>query len=340
MAVLFQPGQKVGDYEILDYLDRSKRGVLYKVRNHLAQRLESLRVLPDSVAADSTELERFVREIKVHARLSHPNIVTFYHATQIDGHPLMTAELVDGVTLEQRLELGAMNLEDAAGFMRQLLAALEEAHAQGIMHREVTPAHIIVTPEGTLKLGGFGLAKSKTDPNLTQQCAVVGSVAYMSPEQVKGLDLDTRTDLYSVGCILYEMLTGSRPFRTKSDFDLMLAHVQQTPEPPGKWNPALPAALDGVVLRALAKDPGDRFQTAREFREALDAALQTSESPRPDDAAVAAVTPRNGTPVFIPMHIDAPAPQTAAVSLKLALAILVPLAAAVLFILSLAMTRR
>ncbi|MBX9603195.1 MAG: serine/threonine protein kinase [Bryobacteraceae bacterium] len=340
MAVLFQPGQKVGDYEILDYLDRSKRGVLYKVRNHLAHRLESLRVLPDSVAADSTELERFVREIKVHARLSHPNIVTFYHATQIDGHPLMTAELVEGVTLEQRLELGAMSLENAAGFVRQLLAALEEAHGQGIMHREVTPAHIVVTPDGTLKLGGFGLAKSKTDPNLTQQGAVVGSVAYMSPEQVKGLDLDTRTDLYSVGCILYEMLTGARPFRTKSDFDLMLAHVQQIPEPPGTWKPGLPASLDAVVLRALAKDPNDRFQTAREFREALDGALISRDAPGLETQPAPAASPRKGGPVFIPMHVDAPARQTASVSVKLALAILLPLAAAVLFVLSLALTRR
>ena len=335
---MFEPGQQIGDYEILDYLERSKKGIVFRVRNLAEQRCEAMRLLPDSLAADAVELERFVREIKVHERLSHPNIVKFYHATQLDGHPVMTTEVVEGVPLEQRLELGPLALEEVISFARQLLGALGEAHQHGIMHREVTPAHILVTPEGQVKLAGFGLAKAKTDVNLTQPGMVVGSVHYMSPEQVKGGGLDTRTDLYSAGVVIYEMLTGRKPFADQSHFDVMLAQVQKAAPPIEQFRKGVPAWLSAAVERAMAKDREERFATAAEFAAALS---PDSAVTRPDPvvrAAGAAPSAGPAHPVFIPMHVIAPA-EPAPTSRFLWLAVLVPLLGALLFI-SMLLSRR
>lgn len=265
----FESGQTVGDYEFIDVLDSSKTGVAYKVRNVLAQRFELLKILPKSLQDDRERVERFLREIKVHARLVHPNIATFYNATQMDGQMVMTTELIEGVTLSERFELGPMAPADAVALLSQALSALQYAHEAGVIHREVTPTNIIVTPEGTIKLTGFGLAKSMNDPQLTQMGTVMGSLYYMSPEQVKGSPSDARSDLYSLGVVLYEAVTGKVPFEATSQFDIMLAHVSSEPKPPSQLNPKLPPELDGIILKALAKEPNQRFQNAAAFRDAL-----------------------------------------------------------------------
>lgn len=335
---MFEPGQSFGDYEILDYVDRSKKGIVFRVRNRAEQRTEAMRLLPDSLAADAVELERFVREIKVHARLSHPNIVTFYQAAQLDGHPVMTTELVEGVPLEQRLELGPLPVEEAVSVTRQLLAALGEAHRHGIVHREVTPAHILLTPEGRVKLGGFGLAKAKTDASLTQPGAVVGSVHYMSPEQVRGAAVDARTDLYAAGAVLYEMLAGRQPFAEASHFDVMLAQVQKQPPPIAEFRPGVPVWLTAAVERALAKEPAARFASAEEFAAALaPAPAATSAAPAMPAAASGAPASLTANPVFIPMQVIAPAEPPS--PRLLWVAVLLPLVGALLFLWML-MTRR
>jgi serine/threonine protein kinase len=263
----FEVGQTAGCYEFTAALDNWRIGCAYKVRNVLADRIELLRVLPKELQLDREEVDRFLREIKVHARLSHPNIVTFYSATEIDGELVVTSEFFDGISLEQRLETGAMPLQEAIVCMSQVLSALNYAHELGVMHREVSPANILLGSDGTVKLTGFGLAKSADDPQLTQAGTVMGWLEYMSPEQVHGkIKLDGRSDLYSAGAVLYEMVTGHVPFVCKSQFDLMMAHVNKQPERPI----GIDANLAQIILTALAKDPSERFQSARQFRDALE----------------------------------------------------------------------
>jgi len=270
-----QPGQSVGDYEILELLDSSKEGVTYKVRNVILQRFEILRVLPKTLQDDHDAVTRFLREAQVHARMSHPNMVTFYHATQMNGQLIMTTELVEGTTLAARRELGPLPVAEALKFLSQVLSALGYAHGLGIVHRDVTPSNIILTSDGGVKLTGFGLAKGAQDNQLTQPGTVMGSLNYISPEQIKGsAKLDGRTDIYSAGVVLYEALTGRRPFHRKSQFELMLAHMSELAPAPSMVNPDVPAELSEIVLTAMAKEPAARFQTAEEFRQRLDPSRQ------------------------------------------------------------------
>jgi len=266
-----ETGQRLGDYEVIDLIESNKTGVTFKVRNDLLQRFEALRVLPKTFQDDQEQVTRFLREAKVHARISHPNIVTFYHATQLDGQLVMTTELVEGTTLAQRLELGPLSLEETVSYFSQVLSGLAHAHALGVVHRDLTPAHIILTSDGRVKLTGFALAKATTDPQLTQPGTVLGSLDYISPEQVKGLgELDARTDIYSLGIVLYEAVTGRRPFQEKSQFEVMLAHVNSIPLAPSIVNPQVAPELSDIILKAIAKHPAARFQTADEFRRNLE----------------------------------------------------------------------
>src|SRR6266852_1972179 len=285
----FEIGQIAGGYEFVGVQGNTRIGRGYKVRNVLAERLEVLRVLPNEPNLGREEVDRFLREIKVHARLSHPNIVTFYTATEIDSELVMTSEFFDGITLEQRLTMGRMPLQETIVCMSQVLSALSYAHEVGVVHREVSPANILLGSDGTVKLTGFEMAKSSADPEVTQVGTVMGWLEYMSPEQVTAaVKPDARSDIYSAGAVLYEMVTGQIPFVCGSQFDLMMAHVNSPPELPAGTD----VGLAQVILTALAKNPSERFQTARLFRDALESAVAipspvalepVSETPAPID---------------------------------------------------------
>jgi serine/threonine protein kinase len=285
---MLQCETRVGDYEILDILQTSRREVVYRVRNVAANRLEALKVLPASLERDVETTERFFREIKVLARLTHPNIVTFYHATRLGDQTVMTTELLEGVPLADKLEEGRLPLRKAVDIIEQVLAALGHAHSHGVVHREVTPENIWLLNNGSVKLGGFGLAKGTQDLTLTQEGTSLGSVAYMSPEQVKGVaQIDFRTDLYAVGCVLYEILTGRKPFTAKSDFDVMLAHVQRDPVPAYMINSEIPGGIQQALHKAMAKDPAERFSAALSFSSALEQAMSKRfEHPSQEQAHV------------------------------------------------------
>ncbi len=313
----FEIGKTYNGYEILDVLKMSKTQVDYRVRNLQERRLEVLTVLPGNLQGDQERMERFLREMKVHARLNHPNIVGFYSAMELERQAVMTTELVEGVTLRERLEAGPLGCTEAVAYFRQVLAALACAHGQKIVHRDITPASIVITPEGVVKLSGFGLAKSPNSPQLTQLGAVVGSLKYISPEQIKGSGaLDPRGDLYSVGVVLYEAITGKTPFESASQFELMLAHVSQIPKAPSALRTGIPEAMDRVVLKALAKDPAERYQTAQEFSAALDGMQAVASVPAPavsEPAAVAAGATEPAPPPVKSEPAIEPAPAPAPV---------------------------
>jgi serine/threonine-protein kinase len=304
----FEIGKTVAGYEIVELLGSSPAGIAYKVKNVFSQRFEILKILPKEISGSEEQVVRFLREIKVHARLVHPNIVTFYNAREIEGQLVMTTEFVPGTTVAQRLEAGPINWQDATRYCCRALLALEYAHANGIIHRGLTASCLVITPEGIVRLGGFGMAKVVSDPQLTAVGTVVGALRYISPEQVKGLDLDARCDIYSLGVVMYEMLTGRLPFEGKGQFEIMLAHVNTPPQHPSEVNAHVPRALGDLALIALAKEPDKRFQNAREFRVALEETTGEQDASPAVAAAFAPSQPEPLQPVAAPVPVSTTMP--------------------------------
>jgi serine/threonine protein kinase len=264
-----QIGEIVGDYEIVGFLGKGGMGTVFRVRNLLSDRLEAMKVVLPDLSADPGLADRFLREIRLHASLEHPNIAALRTALRIDNQVLMIMELVEGVSLDERLSQGPLDIRCSIRFVDQVLSALDLAHSRGIIHRDIKPANIIVTPEESVKLTDFGIARSASDRNLTQTGLALGSLYYMSPEQVQAQPADQRSDIYSLGVTFYEMVTGTRPIDGGSEYGILNAHLSHVPLPPGSLNPAVPIMLGAAIMKALAKQPADRFQTAAEFREAL-----------------------------------------------------------------------
>ena len=265
----FEIGDTVGDYQIIGVLGAGGMGRVYKVKNLISDRVDAMKILLPDLANEPDLADRFLREIKVLASLNHPNIAGLHTAVRLQNQLLMVMEFVQGTTLEEKLKSGALPVQDAIDYASQVLSALGYAHAQGVIHRDIKPANMMLTPENVVKLMDFGIAKSKTDRKLTMTGTTMGSLYYMPPEQVQGLALDHRSDLYSFGVSLYEMVTGSRPFKGQSDYDLMVAQLQKAPLPPIDIQPELPKTLNDIIMTALEKDPANRFQSAEAFRFAL-----------------------------------------------------------------------
>jgi serine/threonine protein kinase len=274
-----QPGSTVGNYQVVSLLGTGGMGKVYKVRNMISDRFEALKVLLPDLAAAPELADRFLREIKVQASLEHPNITALHNAMRIENQLLMVMEFVDGVTLECELKRGPLPVRQAVDCMTQVLSALSYAHSHGVIHRDVKPANMILTASGVVKLMDFGIAKAASDHRLTMTGTTIGSLYYMSPEQIKGsANLDARADIYSAGVSLYELVTGKRPFDGDSQFAIMAAHLESTPVPPIAVDPLLPEALNDAILMAVAKDRDTRFQTADAFRKALGSAIGKSQS--------------------------------------------------------------
>jgi eukaryotic-like serine/threonine-protein kinase len=261
--------KRIGDYEILGVLGSGGMGQVFKVRNVISDRIEAMKILLPDLAGRQDLADRFLREIKLLAGLNHPNIAALRTALTLNNQLVMVMEYVEGTTLATRLEHGPILAVDAVNYMDQVLGALSYAHRQHVIHRDIKPANMMLTPEGVVKLMDFGIARSGTDRSLTMTGTTMGSLYYMAPEQVKGEATDERSDLYSLGVSLYEIVTSERPFRADSDYSLMAAHLQQPPKPPIEVRSDLPPALNEIILMAIAKDPAQRFQSADAFRNAL-----------------------------------------------------------------------
>ena len=273
-------GQVVGDYKVIEHIGTGAVGKVYKVEHAVTKRLEAMKVLNSGYAPGSEQLQRFEREIRLQASLKHKNICQVYNAFLVDSDLVMIMELVTGWTLQRRLDHGRLTLPESIGIMRQILAALAHAHENQILHRDLKPANVLLSGDGTVKLTDFGLAIEPKDPQLTEQGTPVGTFYYMAPELIKGVrPLTERTDIYSAGVLFYEMVTGRRPFEQTEAFELMTAHVKQKPAPPRKIDDSIPPGIERLVLKALEKNPKDRYGSANEFLAALEIAATT----RPDD---------------------------------------------------------
>jgi eukaryotic-like serine/threonine-protein kinase len=271
----FVPGQRIGDYEILGVLGAGGMGKVYKVRNVISDRIEAMKVLLANLAATKELADRFQREIKLLASLDHPNIAKLNTALTFDNQLVMLMEYVEGVSLASRLQQGPVTPADAANYSDQVLGALSYAHKLNVIHRDVKPANMMLTPQGVVKLMDFGIARPNDDAGMTATGTTVGSLNYLSPEQVRGEPVDQRSDLYSMGVSLYEMVTGMLPFRGNSNYSVMSAHLQETPKPPIVVRPDLPKGLSDIILMAMAKDPQQRFQRAEAFAAALRSVFPT-----------------------------------------------------------------
>ncbi len=272
---ILKPGTLVaGKYKILEELGHGGMGVVHKAEDVKLKRFVALKFLPPHLM-DSPELkERFLVEAQAAAALNHPNICVIHEVGDDEGRPYIAMEFVDGETLKDKLRKGPLKADEALAIACQLAAGLGEAHHKGIIHRDIKSANIMVTAKGQAKVMDFGLAKLRGGSSLTKSQTTIGTVAYMSPEQARGGDLDARTDIWSLGVVLYELLSGKLPFRGDHDQAVIHQIVHVEPEPLKRARPDLPAGLEEIVGQALAKKPAARYQTMEELGTDLEAVAE------------------------------------------------------------------
>ena len=309
MGSSISPGTKLGRYEIRSQLGAGGMGEVYLAQDTKLERTVALKVLPADIAADRQRMQRFIQEAKAASGLNHPNILTIHEIEQIDSVHLIATEFINGETLRQHLNVSRMEIAEALDISVQIASALSAAHAAGIIHRDIKPENIMLRRDGIVKVLDFGLAKlsERTDPQQkvdaeaatkvlvqTEPGVVMGTAAYMSPEQARGKDVDARTDIFSLGAVIYEMLSGRAPFAGETAADIIAALIHQEPQPLSTLVPDIPAELQHIVSKALRKDRDERYQTVKSLlvdlktlKQELDFSAKLERSASPDSKAAA-----------------------------------------------------
>jgi serine/threonine protein kinase len=298
-------GKVVGTYKIIEKIGEGGMGSVYKGIDEMLEREVAIKVLRFELASQPNVVERFRTEAKTLAKLNHTNIATVYNFIHQDDHYFMVMEFVRGETLDHIIrKTGAMMYEQAVAMFCHALDGLEHAHSLGIIHRDIKPSNLMLTDTGIVKVMDFGIARVLGTSRMTKQGNIIGTIEYMSPEQVRGEETDARSDIYSAGILLYEMLTGRVPFESKSEFELMKAQIEDPPPPPRNFA-YIPEQAEQAIMRALAKKPEARFQSAAAFRQELFASMKGGTAPIGDGAPVyAAPVTRVSTPAASPVSAE------------------------------------
>jgi serine/threonine protein kinase len=270
-------GTVVGNYKITDKLGEGGMGAVFKGVDLMLEREVAIKVLRPEFSSQPQLVERFRAEAVTLAKLNHPNVATLHGFFRQGSDFFMIMEFLRGETIDSViLRTGAMPLEQAVRLFCQALEGIGHAHSMGIIHRDIKPANMMVTQKGTIKVMDFGIARVLGTARMTREGSIVGTIAYMSPEQIRGEESDARADIYSLGILLYEMLTGRIPFVGDTEFKLMMAQIEEPPPPPRTFAPHISVSVEQAIMRALAKRPEARFQTVEEFRTALESAMGTA----------------------------------------------------------------
>ncbi|WP_067539140.1 serine/threonine-protein kinase [Nocardia crassostreae] len=312
MRLSLSVGSLFGPYRLVRLVGRGGMGEVYEAYDTVKDRTVAIKVLPDRLAQDRVYRQRFQRESHAAARLREAHVIPIHDYGEIDGHLFIDMRLVDGESLRESLRRGGSRpAEWSVDLIRQIGAALEAAHADGLLHRDVKPDNILVARDGFAYLVDFGIAQSNSDESLTGEGAV-GSFHYMAPERFGYHDLTPAVDVYALACVLFECLTGTRPFPAETNEQIMRAHLFDPPPRPSALQPGIPAAFDAVVARGLAKNPDDRYRTAGELSAAARAALPGAAPATADSTTVwaPAVGPTESIPRPDPVTVRSAPPAT------------------------------
>src|SRR5512143_3651232 len=269
-------GKRLGNYDIIRLIGKGGMAGVYEAHQPSMNRNVAIKLMAQSISEDPSFVQRFKNEAQLIARLEHAHILPVYDFGQEGGDLYIVMRYLDAGTLEDRITAGGMDVKEAVDIFTQLASAMDYAHSKGVIHRDLKPSNVLIDNQGNAFLSDFGIAKSLEGgtQNLTGTGGVVGTPTYMSPEQGLGGDIDGRSDIYALGVILFEMLTGKVPFTGDNPMQVMLKHINDMPPYPSSVKPEIPPAIESVVMRALAKEPENRFPTARAMSKALQDAYE------------------------------------------------------------------